>query len=372
MQPFQILTSDKVQSPERLFTVIYGQPGVGKTSLTFTMPGPIFLLDFDHGVHRALQAPGHFTVQVNSYKEFRQWVFSPAFTEFVQENKIKTTALDTVGTLLDDFIAPYLCELNPRNGTGGALTLQGWGALSIEFGALKARLLSAGTELIAITHEKEEGEGDGKQVRLAVRGGSADIIYRSCDLLGYLYMRGNRRVLDFNPTQLHVGKNVAGLPALEIPDESEPSFSSFMRDKVIGAAMKQIAARNSRRLEMEGLLSGYISEIATLNTPDDFQAFSDKMKREQSATVVAHVKQAFSKRMTQAGVKINHDTKTFELVALPPPVIPEGLAHQQAVKKAVDGTFPETLTELLEEDPTSPKGHKRGSTGKEDILTEPV
>jgi hypothetical protein len=353
MQPFTISNSDEVQAPSRLFTVIYGQPGAGKTSLTFTMPGPVLHLDFDKGIHRALQSSGHKTVSVTEYKGFRQWLFSDEFPAFIQNNGIKTIALDTVGTLLDDFIAPYLCEMNPKNGSGGSLSLQGWGAQSIEFGAVRARLLSAGTEVIGTAHEKEDGDGDARQLRLAVKGGSSDIIYRSCDLLGYLSMRGTRRVLDFNPTQMHVGKNVAGLPAIEIPDGEAPGYRTFMADKVITVAMEKISQRNSRRLEIEETLRGHLRQVLDLNEPHEFADFSAKMKQEPSSLIVAQVKQALSGRMKDAGIVFNPEAGQFRYVD-------EGLQHvYEAKRKAQD--------ELnAENDPEEGGDEKEAPTGKKE------
>lgn len=40
---------------KNLLVVIYGQPGVGKTSLAFTAENPV-LLDFDRGVERVSEA----------------------------------------------------------------------------------------------------------------------------------------------------------------------------------------------------------------------------------------------------------------------------------------------------------------------------
>lgn len=352
MQPFIISNSDEVQAPSRLFTVIYGQPGAGKTSLTFTMPGPVLHLDFDQGVHRALQASGHKTISISEYKGFRQWVFSPDFPEFIQSEGIRAIALDTIGTLLEDYIAPDLCEMNPKNGSGGSLSLQGWGALSSEFSSLKARLLSVGTELIAVAHEKEDGDGDARQTRIAVKGGSADVIYRSCDLLGYLSMRGTRRVLDFNPTQMHIGKNVAGLPALEIPDETQVGYSTFMADKVLAMAMEKIAERNTRRIEAGETLKRYEQQVSALSTPDDFARFSEIMQGEKSNIILAQVKQLVGKRMKAAGVRFNTEVRAFQYED-------EGKQHTyEAQKAAQDELLDEDLTDTANDPEAGTKGRK--------------
>jgi Cdc6-like AAA superfamily ATPase len=52
---FSILDESEPLSISSLFLVLYGLPGVGKTSLSFTMPGKVLHLDPDKGLRRAVQ-----------------------------------------------------------------------------------------------------------------------------------------------------------------------------------------------------------------------------------------------------------------------------------------------------------------------------
>lgn len=51
-----------------LSALIYGQPGMGKTTLALSSPQPL-LLDFDGGVHRVNAAHRVDTVQISKWEE---------------------------------------------------------------------------------------------------------------------------------------------------------------------------------------------------------------------------------------------------------------------------------------------------------------
>src|SRR5690606_12335554 len=101
---------------------IYGAPGLGKTSLAFTADTPL-LLDFDQGAHRAANRKD--IVQV------RAWGDVTSITED-DLAPFNTIIVDTAGRALDALTADII-RRNPKLGRGGALTLQGYGALKAEF-----------------------------------------------------------------------------------------------------------------------------------------------------------------------------------------------------------------------------------------------
>ena len=65
----RIISANEPMKVDQLVVTIYGQPGVGKTSLGFTAESPL-LLDFDHGAYRAMGRKD--TVDVSAWSDVTQ------------------------------------------------------------------------------------------------------------------------------------------------------------------------------------------------------------------------------------------------------------------------------------------------------------
>jgi hypothetical protein len=180
---------------------------------------------------------------------------SPDFEAYVKENGFKSVTVDTVGKLLDSLIAPFLIAKDPKNGTGtGALSLPGWGGLKTNFYALHNRLKSLGLNICYITHAREEGDANQRRFELAVSGGSADIIYTSCDLLGYMSVRGDgSRILSFTPTSQKLGKNIGNIPDMVVPDADTPVYDTFMAD-ILNRVMDSMSAQSAEQIAFNAAL----------------------------------------------------------------------------------------------------------------------
>ena len=74
-----------------LSALIYGQPGMGKTTLALSSPQPL-LLDFDGGVHRVNAAHRVDTVQISKWEEVDEVLTSGEIAEY------KTIVIDTAGS----------------------------------------------------------------------------------------------------------------------------------------------------------------------------------------------------------------------------------------------------------------------------------
>lgn len=273
MNGFQIISAEETISPKNLFVVLFGDPGVGKTTLSFTMPSPVLHLDFDNGVERADQKIRPTTIKVNDYGKFHDWVMSDDFEAFVESHGIKSVNIDTIGTLLDNYMAGWLIKQDPKNGTStGALSLGGWGALAVTFNLLIARFQKLGLEVGAVCHAKEEGDGTDRKIGLAVKGGSTDIIYRSCDMMGYVFMKGTNRMIEFSPNGLHVGKNVAGLDTLKVPNTDTDQYDTFLADKVVAACRAKMTQASQKQVEFKARLDEFKGIMADCEFTGDFEA----------------------------------------------------------------------------------------------------
>jgi hypothetical protein len=203
-----------------LVVVLFGQPGSGKSSLAFSASRPL-LLDFDLGAQRTVGRKD--TVRVNTWSDI---------ADLTAEDLVNhdTIIVDTVGRLLDVLVLD-LAKRDPKVlRKTGEITLQGYGQLANAYKAWVKKIQSFGKDLVLISHDKEEKNGDNTYVRLDIAGSTKQEILKSADLLGYMYMSGNIRTLDFNPTESHLGKNTPNFPVLSIPDYS--ANQSFLSDLI--------------------------------------------------------------------------------------------------------------------------------------------
>lgn len=192
---------------KNITVLIYGQPGVGKTSLAFTADSPL-LLDFDRGAYRSQFRKD--SVQVDAWSDVAS----------LSESDLEpydTIIVDTVGRLLDALTA-HLIRGNPKLARGsGALSLQGYGELKASYATWLKTLLSFGKDVILIAHDREDKNGDDLIVRPDIQGGSYGEVFKRSDGVAYMYRAAKQTVLDFSPSDRFIAKNAANFDPFPVP-----------------------------------------------------------------------------------------------------------------------------------------------------------
>ncbi len=240
--------------------LIFGQPGIGKSSLGYSMADPLSL-DFDQGAHRA--ANRRDTLQIGTWADVTELMTNPAALD-----PYASVVADTVGRCLDVMTVDIIRE-SPKLGPNGNLSQQGWGVLKNRFRTWAASLRALGKDVLLVAHDKEDKDGDVRVVRPDIVGGSYGEVLKVADFVGYVYMSGKDRVLDFNPTDRWVGKNPAGWAPFKLPPIGKAQ--GFMADLVEQgrAALGTISEASSK---VAAQVDDWRAAIAAYTTADEVNA----------------------------------------------------------------------------------------------------
>lgn len=201
----RIIKSTEAIPVEHPVFCLFGQPGIGKTSIGYSAKEPL-MLDFDDGAHRAANRRDTALI--------RTWADVEDLKESIAP--YSTVVVDTVGRCLD-LMTVDIIEKNPKHGRDGGLSLQGFGALKSRFRVWISQLRAMGKDVVLIAHHKEDKDGDSFVIRPDITGSSYSEVMKVSDFVGFIYMAGKDRILDFNPTERWVGKNPGGWKPLKVP-----------------------------------------------------------------------------------------------------------------------------------------------------------
>lgn len=251
----KILSAADPITVDRITVALYGDPGVGKTTLAFSADKPL-LFDFDNGAHRASNRQD--TVRVSAWGE----------VENVTQDDLapyNTIIVDTAGRMLDRLAADIISK-DAKMGKAGVLSQQGWGRLKTRFVAWLKMLNDSGKDVVLIAHGTEKMDGETVNARLDVQGGSKDEIYKSVDAMGRVYIRNGKRVLNFDPTESAFGKNPAGFGIIEIPSPVPRDFLA----SIIADTKAALNAQTEAQREAAERLEQWREAIELLETADDF------------------------------------------------------------------------------------------------------
>lgn len=278
--------------------LIFGQPGIGKTSLAYSTQAPL-LLDFDSGAHRAVNRKD--TLAIATWADVVELMNAPQALE-----PYATVIPDTVGRCLDVMTADIIRE-SPKLGPNGNLSQQGWGVLKNRFRTWMASLRALGKDVLLVAHDKEDRDNDTRIVRPDIVGGSYGEVLKVADFVGYCYMSGKDRVLDFNPTDRWIGKNPAGWSPFKLPPAAKAQdfmADLFMRGR---AALGQISEKSA---QITSQVDEWRLAIELFTTADDInRAIPDVSGL--PPMIAAPAKKLLNERAKALGLLWNPTAKAF-------------------------------------------------------------
>lgn len=292
--------------------LIYGQAGVGKSSLSLSAPKPL-LFDFDNGINRVHYSHVKDTVQIEKYTDLLDVINKEDLSDY------ETLIIDTGGKCLDS-MAEYIIKKNSKMGkANGTLTLQGYGERKAEFTALCKLIASKKKHVIFVAHRETRQDGEDIRYVPLFGGSNYDSLVTELDLVGYMEANGRKRVITFDPTSRNDGKNTCNLASqMEIPiivNEKGESIgeNNFIDEHVI----KPYIARLSDRIKLTEQYNKVVDEIKEqIELITDFVSANDFISRIDTFNHVGSSKmmaaQLLSDKAKILSLKLNKETKKYE------------------------------------------------------------
>lgn len=304
-----IRKASELSIPNTIKMMIYGQAGMGKSTLALSTPKPL-LLDFDNGVKRINMShlEGIDTVQVSSWQDVK---------DVLQENlsAYQTIVIDTIGKMMD-FIITYKCGTRQPQ-------IRDWGGINQEFSWLTRTVGSLNKNVVFVAHRDTRKEGDDTVFIPALREKSYNAIVTELDLLGYLEMKNDNgrqmRTITFDPTSRNDGKNTCNLPGIMaiptiIDAQGKPTAKNdFIEKQVIVPYLGMLSAKEKDIRKYNELLAEIeegISQITDAQSANYFAEHINDYKHIGSSLMKA--RSLFSAKVNELGLLYNKETKSYE------------------------------------------------------------
>lgn len=295
----------ELEIPQKIKALVYGQAGMGKTTLSLSAPKPL-LLDFDNGIHRVNYGHQTDTVQIHNWKE--------ALDVLAEDlSAYETIVVDTIGKMLD-YIITFVCPVgNPR--------IQDWGKINQEFSSFTRTAAALNKNIIYVAHRDVRKEGDDNVFVPALREKSYTAIVTELDLLGYVEAKGTTRTITFNPTSRNDGKNTCNLPGLmNIPTvvdaQGKALSNTFFQTQIIapyvanlGQRLEAAKAYESVMIELKEAIELITDELSA----NEFISKIDKYDHVGNSKAIAGG--VLNLKAMELGLKFNKDTKKYEPAA---------------------------------------------------------
>lgn len=293
-----IKATDAIEIQHPVF-LVFGQPGIGKSTLGYSMRD-VLTLDFDLGAHRA--ANRRDTVQIPSWS-----VVSELMEDADLLEPYAALCVDTVGRCLDVMMVDII-DKTPKMARDGNLTQQGWGVLKTRFRTWVNQVRSMGKDMLLISHDREDKDGDSRIVRPDITGGSYGEVLKNADFVGYLQMVGKDRVLDFSPTDRWIGKNPAGWPPFRVPPVAKAT--EFMAD-LYAKGREALGTISEASAKVNATVDTWRQKFAGLTTAAQLNAEMPLVKAIDSPLVQNQVAKLLMDRGESLGLPFDRKAKHF-------------------------------------------------------------
>lgn len=295
---------------EKFSMIVYGAPGVGKTTLAASAPKPI-LFDLDKGVRRVKAEHRPMTSRVDTYEELLNDLKSEAVKD------CDTVIIDTGGALIS-LMQDYAMRKDPVNRTkSGTISQKGFGAVKAEFvrltGWLKTKL---NKNIIYVFHAIEEKNKDGNPIqRLLCEGSAKNIVWQPCDFGCYLYKNGDKTVAGFSPTDEYFAKGCYGITGvIDVPfgNGIKNDFLTRLFEKANETIAEDGEYFKEEKAEYEKAMEQGKALIETVDSPEKALIVGNQLKDlNHHLTSLVELKQVFKDKLNELGYAWDKGNKCY-------------------------------------------------------------
>lgn len=303
----------EIEIKQTLSALIYGQPGIGKTTLGCSAPNAI-LFDYDGGVQRINGAHQVPTVQVRNWEDTGE-----ALKEIESSMpECQTIVIDTVGKMLD-YMSAYIIQKDSKMAMrDGSLSLKGYGVRKTMFVNFLRQINVMGKNVIFIAHEKEERRGEETVKRPEIGGSSANDLVKELDLVGYMQAIGKERTITFDPNESYYAKNTCNLPALiKIPVVVKEDGVATGENNFFSSVIESYKASQERNKavtsEYEDLLDFIRSSVDEAETAEQINTLLEQfigLKHIFNSKMIAS--KTLNDKAIKIGLKFNKQSNRYE------------------------------------------------------------
>lgn len=303
-----IKKSNELVIPSTVKMMIYGQAGMGKTTVALSAPKPL-LLDFDNGVKRVNMAhlDGIDIVQVSSWQDVQQVLQEDLST-------YQTIVVDTIGKMMD-FIITYKCGIRQPQ-------IKDWGGINAEFSWMTRTLSSLNKNVVFVAHRDTRKDGDDTVFIPALREKSYNSIVTELDLLGYLEMRNEngvqKRTVTFDPTSRNDGKNTCNLPGVMLvpsildKNGNPTAKNDFISTKVIMPYLNMLQVKKEERARYDKVIEEIKDNIEMITDAQSANDFASRINNfEHVGSSLSMARRLFSAKVNALGLIFDKETKTY-------------------------------------------------------------
>ena len=312
-----IRKAEQLEINPKIKALIYGQAGMGKTTLAISAPKPL-LFDFDGGVHRVNfgHLKGVDIVQITRYQDFIDVLDKEDLSPY------ETLVIDTGGKLLD-YMAEHIVRRSPKLGRqNGMLTLQGYGERKVMFTSIVKKVSVMGKHILFVAHRETKQEGDDLIYKPIFGGSNYDSLVTELDLVGYMEANGRNRTITFDPTSRNDGKNTCNLPSvMTIPeivnsDGEMTAENTFFSEMIIKPYIERLEQRTFDLAKYEEVISAIKEEILSIEDAESANQFVKRIDEiEHVGSSKSMARTLFMKRVSELGLKWNKSKKVYEFTA---------------------------------------------------------
>lgn len=299
VQPNELDFNDK-----KFSMIIYGSPGVGKTTLALSAPNPV-LLDFDRGISRVRSEHRKATSVCSTYEEVLADIHSPELSQY------DTIIIDTGGSFVT-FLKDWAFRTRPgcKTKSGDFNGLKGYGEVKTEFARftedIKTRL---NKNIIYVFHTEEKQDKDGNPVqRLLCEGSVRNTVWNPCDFGGYVQMIGSTRDICFTPEQEFFAKGCHGIGGhIPIPRLCESDINNFVT-KLFDTAKQNIIREQAAFEPIKAQYDATMTAVKNL-----LDAVTDVESCNSALRAIEALDHALTSKK-EAGALLSAKAKTLNLV----------------------------------------------------------